>query len=221
MQGSRPTQQDAYAVGTGGDKAYCVVVDGMGGMIRGDEAAQRALSASVGVLDAGGSPLDAVLAAQAAVHRWASQGGILGRTGATMAVAAVNLRDGTLEWASVGDCRVYLFKGGRLSRLSLDHNVSSEMVLLGRGPVPGPAGEMITSFIGIENLTEISTSEAPLPLEAGEGVLVVSDGVYRSLHEDRIAMALSRGSDARGILQEVEAQGRPYQDNATLALVIL
>ena len=80
---------------------------------------------------------------------------------------------------------------------------------------------MITSFIGIENLTEISTSEAPLSLEAGEGVLVVSDGVYRSLDEDRIALELSRGSDAREILREVEAQGRPYQDNATLAFVIL
>ncbi|MCX7828549.1 MAG: protein phosphatase 2C domain-containing protein [Thermanaerothrix sp.] len=219
--GARRFQEDAFGFGEG-PNLYGAVADGMGGMLMGAEASRIAVEAAMGALRSGESPLQAVMRAQKEVQIWAKGLGILGLTGTTLSVAAVDSSLGLLDWASVGDSRVYLYRKGRLELLSRDHTVAEAVRVLGGDPgALGPQGDFITSFIGIEDLSEVSRPDKPVKLDEGDAVLLVSDGVYRALSPAEMAELMTGDDPASAILWAVSSKQVKGQDNATVVVLAL
>ena len=113
-------------------------------------------------------------------------------------VTSAILRDRRLYWASVGDSRVYLFRKGKLSRLSNDHSYN---LMLSEQFAAGEISEIdmffnkhrnaLISYIGIGGLGLMDVSWEEENLEKGDMTLLCSDGLYHALRDDEIETALN------------------------------
>lgn len=231
--GARARQEDSFAFSDLADAAFsahggalCVVCDGMGGLAAGAAASRAAVSAFLGryvskqpaeaVPDA---LREALLAANEVVLALAAEEG---ECGSTLA-AAVVIGD-VMHWVSVGDTRILLRRDGRLFRVNREHRYQVELrreCAQRDGDIPlapdDPRGDQLTSSLGEAPLGAIDQSVRGLRWHPGDGVFVVTDGLYRTL--DPAALAeLARRSDAdicTAWVQAAIAAQRSDQDNVT------
>lgn len=128
----------------------------------------------------------------------------------TTCVAAV-IKNDALHLAHVGDSRAYLFRGGRLSRLTRDHSFVEERVLAGdlteEQARRSRFRNMITRAVGIEPDVEPELKQEPL--EPGDTLLICTDGLTTMLPDAEIEALLSRSAGSKG----------PSLENAAGALV--
>jgi serine/threonine protein phosphatase PrpC len=211
-----------------GDVAL-VVADGMGGHAAGREAAEIVVRSCLEALRKRQSePWEevfhrAVAAAQAAVREASVNGDGRASMGATVAVAVVGgLAEGPhLHVAHVGDSRVYLFRGRSLYRLTADHSLVAQMVrdgLLSEEEAFGhPDGNVIQRAIGQSGPLEPEVQE-PLPLDAGDVVLLCSDGLHGAVADATIGEILSRSGSAEEICRSLLAAALEAgsEDNITI-----
>lgn len=229
--GSRAEQQDAAEVTDEIEAAFlAVLADGMGGMLMGRECAVRAVDAFGEAFAArsSGEIAEALVSAARRTNEvvldWAAERGAAEETGCTLVCAAV-ARD-RLYWLSVGDSHIYLFREGRLTRLNEEHNLRTRLARSGAQSAEaeryaGANLAALTSFIGIRELAEIDFPDEPLPLAAGDAVLLCSDGLYGSLSGGETAEILSSGAEdpAAALIEAVAAKGFERQDNATAVVI--
>lgn len=200
------------------------VADGMGGHEHGDAAARVTLDAMVAAFEKeAADPPSALKAAFAAANR-AVRDQSTARSavmGATCVVALI--AQGRLHVAHVGDTRLYLLRGANLYSLTRDHSIFQEIADI-KGPVAAtgfaPSLKHIMSrSVGAEE--EISpTIRPPIPLTAGDTVLLCTDGVTGTLDDRRIRRILAGGTAreaASRIVQAVQAEGG--EDNATAVVL--
>ncbi len=238
--GAREEQQDAFGFSALHDpeavKRYgmlAVLADGMGGFAMGKEASQLAVQTLLNEYlekTAGESVPEALEKAlhkaNKAVYELALQHELEWNVGTTL-VAAV-IKEGMLHWISVGDSRIYLYRGGVLVPLTRDHvyaNVLDMRVKEGKltreEAESHPERHLLTSYLGIPKLDEIDASRKPFRVAAGDWILLCSDGVYDELSEPllEVAVRMPPQQAAEFILQHVLALENPYQDNATIAIL--
>jgi protein phosphatase len=243
-QGKRREQQDAFTISDPEHAVFlahagllAVVADGMGGMKCGGDAS---LLAADTMLEAYAvkrpeEPVEEALLrslhrANRAVLEMACRNGVAGDSGTTLVAAAV--LGNRLWWISAGDSRLYLARKGELLRLTEDHVYATELdrsVLLGRiSPEEAlfhPEREALTSFLGLEALPEVDRNRNPLRLEAGDRLLLCSDGLYKFLPQEETAAILCDGEQRHPQVQAerlVEATLRkdaPGQDNITVVVL--
>ena len=239
-QGARDAQQDSFAFSdpdahdfTAHAGLLGIVADGMGGMAHGGAAGAAAVRA---LLEAYGakSPEESIAAAlRRAMHaaneavvtlaRATGQPDDVGTT-----AAAVVVHEATLQWASVGDSRVYLWRGGRLVQVTVDHVYAADLdarVAAGRmteeAAASDPDREALTSHLGSGNLRAIDHSVRPLPLFEGDRVLVCSDGLYRALTPLELSAPLA-GNPQRAcetLVERAVAKRHDRQDNLTVIVI--
>jgi serine/threonine protein phosphatase PrpC len=143
--------------------------------------------------------------------------------GTTLTAAAV-AGDRWLQLAHVGDSRAYLLRAGRLRQLTQDHTVVAELVRQGRltpdEAAQRPERSVLTRAVGLDPGLEVETPP-PLELDAGDQVLLCSDGLTDAVADDRIAEVLRTKGDGREACQAlVDAAlvaGGP--DNVTVVLL--
>ncbi len=235
--GARSQQQDAFGFSNPGNGAFAehagllgVVADGMGGMARGREASRAAVRSFLQAYQ-GKSPSEQVPQALIRSLTEANRSVLsLGGSGSqengvgTTLVAAVVHRN-ALHWISAGDSRVYLLRNNQLTRVTMDHVYArrlNEQVAQGEisraEAVQHPERLALTSYLGIPELLEIDRSVRPLPLEAGDCVILCTDGLYRALSEQEIAAAFH--DDLNGacdtLIRRALEKRRPEQDNLTV-----
>jgi PPM family protein phosphatase len=239
--GGRGEQQDAYAFSHASDEAFlrhggflALLADGMGGMAHGRQASatgiQTFLAAYLRKAPSESIPralLRSLHEANDAVYHLSQQLGAPGQVGSTF-VAAV-LHGSQLEWVTVGDSQLYLLRDGALHVLSTSHTYAQ---FLDRAAAEGKISrdealhdaqrEALTSYLGIETLTEIDLSQRPVPLQDRDRVVLASDGLFKTLTAQEIAQSL-RGPDPQRdvdmlIRLTIEKQ-RSYQDNVTVLCV--
>jgi serine/threonine protein phosphatase PrpC len=222
--GNRETQQDSYGISFEKGRLLCVVCDGMGGMAKGEESSKLAvkviieeLSREINVGDISQSIRDALVKASREVY------GLCNGRGGTTAVVAI-LDERGLSYGSVGDSRLYLLRGGVLNQLGQDHIFYYDLLKTDTTPEEAaehPESEHLTSFIGREELTRMNISEAPIALQKGDMMLLVTDGVYRSVSDDALVDALRRGG-AKEVANAALVSQNPAQDNLTaVSLTVL
>lgn len=239
--GARENQEDAFAFSDLGDEKtvrergiLAVVADGMGGLARGEEASSLAVSVflreyETGEMggDIGGSLNRALRIANTAVYDLAFTGAEEDDDLGTTLVAVVIYRD-ELHWISAGDSRIYLFRNEQLQQLTTDHIYANHLlndVINGRISLQEaenhPERSYLTSYLGLPELVEVGQSEAPLPLEPGDRILLCSDGLHDTLEEDSIADLLKGGGDgiAERMVEEVLGKGNRHQDNVTVIVL--
>ena len=226
----REENQDAGVVWRGGDGEVALIVsDGMGGHAAGREAAELVVRSCLeAVRNRTAEPWEtvfasAVQAAQSAVHEAANDGPARLSMGATAALAILERTDSTrrLHVAHVGDSRVYLYRGRSLYRLTADHSLVAQMVrdgLLREDEAFGhPDSNVIQRAIGQETPLQPEIQD-PIPLDAGDIVLVCSDGLHGAVPDEEIGEVIGRSAGAEEICQSLLAAALTAgsQDNVTI-----
>ena len=136
-----------------------------------------------------------------------------------------------LEWISVGDSPLYLYRRGEVAVLNEDHSLAPELDrLVAAGKLTAaearrdPRRHMLRSAVTGDEIDMIDVSRRPLPLEPGDYVVLASDGV-ETLDAQELGRIIQGYADdgaesvANAIIRAVEALREPYQDNATVLVV--
>jgi protein phosphatase len=221
----RESNQDALFV----DDSLAIVADGMGGHAAGEIASAMTVETVYnGYLER--PTIEGLLGAVEAANRevLADARTNPDRFGMGTTVIVVGLTHDasgvtTPTLVHVGDSRAYQLRDGALRQLSSDHSVAEEWVRMGRltpeEALTHPRRHQLTRAIGVEDAVEIDVMS--LHVQAGDRVLLCSDGLSNELEPDLLAqLAGAAGSldDAVTNLIDAakEAGGR---DNITAVLL--
>ncbi|MCW5873105.1 MAG: protein phosphatase 2C domain-containing protein [Anaerolineales bacterium] len=195
---------------SGLELTLAIVADGMGGEGKGERASTLAIDEFTKSLKRATHThvptvlQDALLAANTAVLREVDATPGLNGMGTTFAVAAVH--DGKLYIANAGDSRIYLVRNGELTQISRDHTLETKMRLKGRDESYISANRnraKLTNHIGTPDkfyvdlglyldqnaATEKAEQNQGLELNAGDSILVCSDGLLKATREREQAVA--------------------------------
>lgn len=193
----RQNNEDALLVGDGRDPTLLVVADGIGGF----EAGEVASSITVEILktlEPDESFDEAIQEANRRILAAARDDEKLSGMGTTIVAVRFTEEPGgsEAEVAHVGDSRAYLLRGEELRYLTEDHSLVSELIRSGeltRAEAAGhPQKNLITRALGAAE--EIQVDTATLDVEAGDRLLLCSDGLSDMVPEDRIQEILAEPS---------------------------
>ena len=226
----RPTNDDL--VFASDDCHLSVVLDGVGGHEGGAEASRLVLDElKQGIEGMCGRDdvtdrkalLESIVrdALHAAISTMAKIGEINGALEDMGTVFALAYVDGnSLFFTHVGDCRVYLFRKGRLQQLTTDETLVQLMVEQGsissKDLKHHPFRSMISNGVGVGKL-KVKPSVDSIPLKEGDTILLTSDGVTDFVESPRLTELLSieasEGEVARKIVEA--AYTNTSTDNAS------
>lgn len=200
----------------------CGVFDGMGGETGGFEASDTAAVVAVAyyryLCEGKRSFADSIgdyvknsnqmVKSRLAEHK-------LRRGGTTFAFAYFS--DDCAYLCSMGDSRIYLYRGGALLRVSRDHTLAQKKLeanIYTREEAEQSAdSHILTRFLGMDSDSAECAAEgyAPLQLLAGDRLLLCSDGLYDMCGDAQIAQILS----ASGVNFSVELTRAALENGGT------
>jgi formylglycine-generating enzyme required for sulfatase activity/serine/threonine protein phosphatase PrpC len=236
-EGARDYQEDAFLIthmtdADGNPSALVIVADGMGGHAAGNVASNMAVQAfskhvsSSYPSESPGEVLhQAVIKANNSIKETVKETPALAGMGCTM-VAAI-LEGNKLWWASVGDSHLYLLRNKELTKKNADHSYGGFLERMAAAgtpvePEPGLARNMLMSAITGDEINEIDVPVTPFELQAGDRLLICSDGMD-TLSTGKI-IQFSEWSEspkecAEALLQAVKDADMPKQDNTTAVVI--
>lgn len=199
--GARPVNQDVIIVDE--KLGLFAVLDGMGGAAAGDIAAQMAADALVDFIAKNAtSPLTpkllelAIEHAAVVVHRAAERVQKWKGMGTTV-VACLELDETHVVIGHAGDSRAYLLRDGHLQELTRDHTVARGWYEEGKFTAEEAAQSflrnMLTRNLGDEHGVQADLLE--LELQAGDRILLCSDGLYGCVARDQLERVLMAGGN--------------------------
>jgi len=237
IDGARDYQEDAFLIthltdADGKPSALVIIADGMGGHAAGNVASNMAVqafnkhfSANYPSEDLADVLEQAVIKANNSIKETVAETPALSGMGCTM-VAAI-LEDGKMWWASVGDSHCYLVREKELIKKNADHSYGGfldRMEAEGTPiePEPGLSRNMLMSAVTGEDINEIDVPTTPFELQAGDRVILCSDGLD-TLSAGKI-IQYSEWSEspkecADALMQAIEEANMPRQDNTTAVVV--
>lgn len=200
----RDRNEDCFLVDV--DAGLFLVADGMGGHASGEVASAIAVEAVREILIGGSDPdetrLDLVVPdpleeirerlryamnqASLRIRKVARENPVHRGMGTTLAVLLVE--GDVAHLGHVGDSRIYLFRNGKLQRLTRDHTVVQQEIDA-RRLTPElarivPHKNILTQSIGYHGPVEPDTSTRPI--QPGDVFLLCSDGLTDPLDDDHI-----------------------------------
>ena len=232
--GSDPFVPGGLASARNGSEMVAVLADGMGGHAGGALASRMACenfvrmyaSHSGGTRERLAASLDA---ANAAIAETVNSNPLLSGMGSTL-VGVVFSADG-VEWVSVGDSPLLLYRRGEIALLNEDHSLAPELdrmaadgQMSAEAAKRDPRRHMLRSAVTGDELDLVDFSGKPLAIEPGDYVILASDGL-QTLEpgeiERIIAAYASDGAQAvaNALIRAVEALRDPHQDNTTVVAV--
>ncbi len=219
-----------------------VVADGMGGHSAGEVASSIAVSvlaetirkinnSQLPIPDSFLPKLDlserkmlmAANLANAAIYSTAQSSDIYKMMGTTL--TGILLDSDCATAVHVGDSRLYLFRGGKITQITTDHSLAMEHVrrgLLSRDEADrSKIQNVLTRAMGIKKNIEFDLLR--FPVKTGDMILLCSDGLYKGLHEADIAELLTAGKEL-GIVKLCKqlvhaANDKDGQDNISAVLI--
>lgn len=237
--GGRNYQQDFGYIYTSSQEAVAVICDGMGGMEGGERASRRAVEIFSedlleqkpeenipGFLIREAKRMDSEVA-----ELKDSEGKPL-KSGTTL--AAVFCRGNQMDWVSVGDSKIYLIQGEKITPLNIEHNYRQMLKeQLEAGQITQrfyekeektQQAEALTSFIGMGHVSLIDWGKTPCRLNPGDIVMLCSDGIYKSIDDYQIlGMIRDNDLDMEIAADRMAAMALRYggkrQDNTTVILM--
>lgn len=248
-QGARSYQEDTALVWPGTDtsgsghteaqavngKIVAVLADGMGGHAGGALASRIACETFLAAyhnLGEGSTQqrlIGALEAANGAIAEKVEDDPLLSGMGSTL--VGVVFSEAGVEWVSVGDSPLLLYRRGEIALLNEDHSLAPELDQLAAAGVMteedarrDPRRHMLRSAVTGEELDLVDLSSHPLVIEPGDYVILASDGLHTLEHgeiERIIAAYATDGPEAvsRALIRGVEAMRDPHQDNTTVVAV--
>lgn len=230
--GAREDQQDSYAVSNpaGYDRqgVLALVADGMGGLSNGGAVSATVVRSFMESFRSVQAPpgellLEAAARTNVHVNQMLRDGEKSGST-----LVAVIIREGLLNFLSVGDSRIYLYRGGALLQLNREHTYREELAVRAVNqeiPMSRVRGDRqshaLTSYFGIDTIPHIDRNDEAIRLLPGDRLLLASDGVFGTLaiRQLETAMALEISESAKEIENLIRQANIPHQDNNTAVIL--
>ncbi len=236
VQGDRSDQQDSFGYRLEEKEGLVCVCDGMGGHKGGNLASKLAVEQILQGYRPESDPDEmleaATKAADLAVAGLKDEAGVPLKAGST--VVTVLVKDGCLRWNSVGDSRVYLLRGEEFVQITTDQNYQTVLdEQLSAGAITrevydreSPRGAALISFLGMGNLPFIDRNATPLVLMGEDRIVLMSDGLYKTLPDSDIKILLQNFSNVGDALRALEmkatknaARFHIHRDNMTAAVI--
>ncbi|MFZ0774505.1 MAG: PP2C family protein-serine/threonine phosphatase [Candidatus Sulfotelmatobacter sp.] len=205
-----------------------VIADGMGGYEGGQEASRLAVETVREVYDkvVRGDPHAALLEAFATAHEriqsYAAQHPALHGMGTTC--TALVIRGRQLYFAHVGDSRLYLLRGARITRLTRDHSYVGRLVESGivrpEDAEKHPQRHILTSALGAGLEVAIESGEQGMPLQDSDELLLCTDGLWSVVSDQELEAAAHGATPAEccaALLKLALQRGGP--DNITVQVL--
>jgi serine/threonine protein phosphatase PrpC len=204
-----------------------IVADGMGGHEGGQEASRIAAQALEEAYAAAseGDPkawlADGFEAAHERILAHAEAHPTLHGMGTTCTAAAILGHD--LYYAHVGDSRLYLVRGTKISRLTHDHSYVGRLVengaITAEQAESHPQRHILTNALGAGAIVSLDHSDAPVEVESGDVLVLCTDGLWSMVSEDEIRTAVAAGPSAacRDLVALAKQRGGP--DNITVQVI--
>ena len=203
-----------------------IVADGMGGHNAGDFASRYAVETIVGEVKASfeknptiilGKAIDK---ANACIRQKAGGDKTLMGMGTTIVIATCIGK--YLEVANVGDSRLYLVND-RIEQVTIDHSLVEEMIQRGgidrRSARNHPDKNIITRALGARNTIEADFFN--LELEAGDIVLLCSDGLTNMVEDEDIRRVLKSGRDLKERAETLVQMANDNGGKDNIAVVLI
>jgi protein phosphatase len=220
----RPTNEDHLLI----EGDLVAVADGMGGHRRGELASELAVQRLQEVFGADPTAAglrQAAVEANRAVWERAQADPELRGMGTTIAAAALVTEAGEAQVAivNVGDSRAYVFREGRLNRLSFDHSVVGDLVRAGEltdeAARTHPNRHRLTHALGVGPDVEPHLALAA-PVR-GDRLLLCSDGLFNELEEVEITAVLADAAEPGDTAQRLVQLAKDHggSDNVTAAVI--
>lgn len=241
-QGARSYQEDDYDFrvladepgGEGGAPALLMVLaDGMGGEVGGATASHSVVQAFIRhfpeTRGAIGARLNECLdAANHGLHAQVTADPRLDGMGCTVVAAFYDGR--SLAWLSVGDSPMWLFTGGRLTRLNADHSMGPVLDRLAEIGELTPEEarsdgkrNMLRSAVMGGKVEFVDGARRSCRLGPGDYLLLASDGLQTVAdHDLEQWLHVTKGgveAAADALLSAVQDAAAPGQDNVTFLLL--
>ena len=227
---------DAGKPSSNGAAVVAVLADGMGGHTGGALASRLACETflkAYGGHDGSNRTrlVEALDAANHAIAKAVDADPMLAGMGSTL-VGVTFGADG-IEWVSVGDSPLMLYRRGEIALLNEDHSLAPELDrLAAAGAISeadarrDPRRHMLRSAVTGEDIELIDVSRRPLKVEPGDYIILASDGLQtlEAAEIERIVAAYAEDGAtavANALIRAVEALKDPHQDNATVVAVRL
>ena len=208
-----------------------LVADGVGGYEGGEVASAMAVEHTLEAYrespPAWGAPKRLYRAVQRAnieIHNRALTVPELRRMATTCTAVAVNVAEGMLYAAHVGDCRLYLVRERRITQISRDHTVIGERVRMGiisaARAREHPDRSALSRSLGHDLVASID--QITTPLQHDDRIILCSDGLW-SVVEDHELERLSREGSAEDSCRRLieEANRRGTADNLTVGIFLM
>jgi serine/threonine protein phosphatase PrpC len=204
-----------------------IVADGVGGASIGERASQYAAEKVLYEYlqhpeIAPGARLKQVISrVNREIYKYAHDKGI--RMATTMTVAVVF--DHSLITANVGDSRIYLIRRNQVNQITQDHNLVGEMVRDGvvteAEALKNKAKNRLTRSIGGDEEVHVDVF-GPIPLQAGDKIVLCSDGLTRYAVKEDIADLTATGSPEQiteNLVAFAKERGHGGADNISVITV--
>jgi serine/threonine protein phosphatase PrpC len=229
--GGRQSNQDALGAIMLDDLACFVVADGAGGHDGGEIAANTVVEAIIDRFELESvfgaramstyidSAIDAVAAAKADQAH-------LKDMSATVATVLIDLKNNRAFWAHLGDTRIYLFRRGKVNRMTKDHSIAQQFVDAGFWPHDSirnhPQRSRLLAAIGSEGEMRPEVSAEPIQCLDGDVFLICTDGFWEWVTENEMEQSLGDAISAEQWLHQLcdtiskkaDLSGKP-RDNCT------
>jgi PPM family protein phosphatase len=236
--GKRSSQQDSFAIVEGVDdegQTLLLVADGLGGHTGGALASGIVADSMVAAYrEAIGMPTDRLRGALAAAST-AVADAIKGKPevadmASTVVAASISVLG--VDWISVGDSSLLLVSNRQITRLNADHSMRSVfayMVAAGKMKPEAAASDKrrnsLRSAIRDAHIELTDVSSRPIPLQAGDILILASDGLESLTHPQIMdlsyrAAPMGPAAVANALIQAVAKKDEPSQDNTTVAVFI-
>ena len=150
----------------------------------------------------------------------------LGSGGTTLVIGYLD--KGKLSFASVGDSQICLVREGILYRLNRQHHYSNELLV---ACVNGklsysdarriPKQEALTSYLGMGAIKYLDLPENQIPVQKGDRIIIMSDGIYNTLTDQEIAKILRRRITRipEYLAKKIESKHVKFQDNYSAVIL--
>jgi PPM family protein phosphatase len=212
----------------------CVLADGMGGHAAGALASTTACRTFVSAYTQSTAAArqrlkDALDQANRAIQQASEADKALDGMGCTL--VGIMFGPTGLGWVSVGDSPLYLFRDNRLYQLNQNHSLAPLLDALAAAgemsleeAAAHPRRHFLRSALTGQAIELVDLSEALLPLQKNDWVLVASDGIDTLSHAELAdILAVNNEVDpesmAEVIIASIEDANETHQDNATVMAI--
>jgi protein phosphatase len=204
------------------------IADGMGGYEGGQEASRIAVETVRQVYDKvirddpGVALAEAFAAAHEHIQAHAAMHPELHGMGTTCTAIVIQGRQ--LFFAHVGDSRLYLVRGGRISRLTRDHSYVGRLVESGivrpEDAEKHPQRHILTSALGAGTEVAVESSRQSVTLQEEDHLLICTDGLWGIVSDEELEREVRKGTPAEACAALVKlAIQRGGPDNITLQVL--